>query len=262
MRVRKRKRISSDLDHGYLAYVKQLVGASHGTDVAMRLAIGGEFEAIGLMQRDLLVAKGLRPDGFVIDVGCGSGRLALPLSSYLSGRYLGTDVVPDLLEYARELVGRPDWRFELADGLKIPARNSTADIVCFFSVFTHLRHEESYRYLEEAKRVLRRDGRIVFSFLEFALLSHWLVFEKDVQEAGFDHPLNQFISRDGIQAWADHLGLEVLEILDGDIPNIPLSQPILEHGFRYEEFGPLGQSVAVLAFPGQGSEAAVGAQGS
>ena len=38
------------------------------------------------------------------DVGCGSGRLAKPLSTYLTGRYLGTDLVPTT-------VGRDDAPF-------------------------------------------------------------------------------------------------------------------------------------------------------
>jgi ubiquinone/menaquinone biosynthesis C-methylase UbiE len=216
----------------------------------MQQAIGGDFEPIGLMERDLLIWQGLQPDGFVIDVGCGSGRLAAPLSPYLQGDYVGTDVVPDLLDYARQQVGRPDWRFELADGLSIPASDGSADVVCFFSVFTHLRHEESYCYLQEAKRVLRRHGRIVFSFLEFSIASHWNVFEGNVAGVHSDQPLNQFMSRDGIESWARHLDLRMVDVFDGDKPFIPLTQPVeLEDGQRFEKLGMMGQSVAVLGLP-------------
>jgi ubiquinone/menaquinone biosynthesis C-methylase UbiE len=214
----------------------------------MSRSVGGEFEAMGLIERDLLLSQGLRPDGFVVDVGCGSGRLSKPLSTYLTGSYLGTDVVPELLEHARQSVARPDWRFELVDDLTIPAADASADIVCFFSVFTHLRHEESYCYLQEAKRVLQPQGCIVFSFLEFAIYSHWDVFESNLAGIGSDAPLNQFMSRDGIRAWADHLELTVKEIYDGDVATIPLTGPVtLERGEHYEKLGALGQSVAVLS---------------
>jgi SAM-dependent methyltransferase len=132
----------------------------------------------------------------------------------------------------------------------IPAPSATADIVCFFSVFTHLRHEQSYCYLEEARRVLRPTGRIIFSFLEFGIGSHWAVFEQNVAQIGAGAPLNQFISRDGIAAWARHLGLSVVTILDGDKRNIPIRQPIVTEGGReYTDYASLGQSAAVLALP-------------
>ena len=64
-------------------------------DQAMHLAIGGEFETMGAIECDILRHFGLASTGYLIDVGCGSGRLAKPLSSYLKGRYLGIDIVPD-----------------------------------------------------------------------------------------------------------------------------------------------------------------------
>jgi ubiquinone/menaquinone biosynthesis C-methylase UbiE len=215
----------------------------------MHLAIGADFESIGIMERELLVSEGLRRHDFVVDVGCGSGRLAVPLASYLRGPYLGTDVVPELLDHAHRMCGRPDWRFEVVDGLVIPAADATADFVCFFSVFTHLRHEESFRYLEEAKRVLKPGGRIVLSFLEFAIHSHWAAFEQDLarfdDEAGY---VSQFMSRDGIEAWAEHLELDVCAMFDGDRPHIPLPEPVvMDDGRRFEGMGALGQSVAVLS---------------
>ena len=233
----------------YRRLVKNLLARSRSEDEAMSLAVGGEFEAIGLIERDLLIFIGLPRDGFVVDVGCGSGRLAVPLSGYLKGGYLGTDVVPELLAYARRVVARPDWRFELVDGLVIPAADGTADVVCFFSVFTHLLHEESYRYLEEAKRVLKPSGRIVFSFLEFAVASLWYVFEANLATLGSDLPLNQFMSRDAIHAWAEHLGLTVVAIYDDDSPAIPLAQPVARpnFGLYFEKMGALGQSICVLA---------------
>lgn len=217
---------------------------------AMQQAIGGQFEAFGILERELLIQYGLRKDGYVVDVGCGSGRLAKPLSQYLSGKYLGIDIVPELCEYARQLVERPDWRFEVAEGLRIPEEDDTADMVCFFSVFTHLLHEQSYRYLQEAQRVLKPGGKIIFSFLEFAIPSHWAVFETMIPNRDESSPLNMFMSRDGITAWARHLGLRIEALHDGDKPHIPLSHPVvLEDGSLIEEKGTLGQSVCVLVKP-------------
>ena len=116
---------------------------------------------------------------------------------------------------------------------------------CAFSVLTHLLPEQSYLYLEEAKRVLKPDGRIVFSFLEFRMPFHWSVFASTVDAArGRDeHPLNMFIDRDAIQAWAVHLGLAVLDVRDGDEAFVPLSRPVTLENGQVPERGNLGQSI-------------------
>ena len=216
-------------------------------DGAMQQAIGGEFAAFGIMERALLIKYGLTDRDYVIDVGCGAGRLAKPLSEFLTGKYLGTDIVPDLVHYARKLVNRPDWRFEVVENLVIPEQDEQASFVCFFSVFTHLLHEQSYTYLREAKRVLKPGGKVILSFLEFSIPSHWNVFEGTLGDVEGDHPLNVFLSRDAIQAWASHLGLTVEAIHDGDQAYIPIPYPMkLESGASFEDFGTLGQSVSVL----------------
>jgi len=227
------------------AYTKQFP-----LDQAMSLAVGGEFEATGTLERQLLIQHGLRPDDYVIDVGCGSGRLAKTLADYLRGKYLGIDVVEDLIEYARTIVGRPEWRFELVQGFRIPEQDGQADVVCFFSVFTHLLHEHSYLYLQEAKRVLKPGGRVVLSFLQFANPVHWAVFEQSVRAASAPSTLVQFMSRDGIEAWASHLGLRIEAIEDGDKPTIVLPAPIvMESGEVLRERGAFGQSVCVMSVP-------------
>jgi ubiquinone/menaquinone biosynthesis C-methylase UbiE len=90
------------------------------------------FELVGNIECALLKHYGLQSDHYVVDVGCGSGRLAKPLSAYLSGPYLGTDLVMDLIDYARKVTGRPDWRFEVVDYIGIPEQDGQADVVCFF----------------------------------------------------------------------------------------------------------------------------------
>lgn len=220
----------------------------HGTDRAMKLAVGGEFEAVGLLELETLKYLGLTADAYLIDVGCGSGRLAKPLSHYLTGRYLGIDIVPELVGHARQIVGRPDWRFEVAEGLSIPEKDEVADFVCFFSVFTHLLHEQTYVYLREAKRVLKPGGTIVFSFLDFTVPHHWDIFELNIRDLGVNsHPLNMFISKDAIRSWAEHLELQVQTIKDGNEPFVPLPEPIVfESGSVVEKVGTIGQSVCVV----------------
>lgn len=232
----------------YRRLIKSLID-SLDVEAAMRLAPGGEFEAIGILERQLLIQYGLKRDGYLIDVGCGSGRLALPVSQYLSGRYLGIDIIPELVDYARRLVPRPDWRFAVTTGSTIPEKDGEADMVCFFSVFTHVQHELAYIYLQEAKRVLKRGGRIVFSFMEFACASHWQFFENAIRKLDDDaYPATIFVCREAIQAWASHLNLKVEAIAGGDEPRLALAERVIfEDGSILEGNACFGQSFCVLS---------------
>ena len=201
------------INTAYVAGVK----AQMPHEQAMEYAIGSNFESVGRIEAALVRHYGLTPGGYLIDVGCGSGRLAKPLSPYLTGRYLGTDLVPDLIEHAKHICQRPGWRFEVIDHIGIPERDGAADMVCFFSVLTHLLHEQSYWYLEEARRVLKPGGRIVFSFLELVDPVHWKVFLDTVaaSKARLSIPLNVFLDRAAIALWAEKLGMVVEDIRAG-----------------------------------------------
>lgn len=216
-------------------------------DAALEAAVGGDFLTVGRLEFALLRELGLHDSHSVVDIGCGSGRLAVQLSALPGLCYVGVDVVPDLLAHAQKLCRRPDWRFVQTAGTRIPCEDHTADFVCFFSVFTHLLHEDSFRYLREATRVLRPGGRIVFSFLEFHIFSHWSAFELSVDHEAEQQPLSQFIGRDAIEAWAHHLGLVVEHVFDGDKPHIEIDEPVVwQDGRVMRDRGALGQSVAVL----------------
>lgn len=239
----------SDSNSPSASYVEHVARLERrlNTDDALRRAVGGEFLAVGKLEYHLLRSRGLKDNHLVVDVGCGSGRLACQLAPFPELRYIGCDVVPRLLEYAEDLCARPDWNFVATNGATIPCDSGAADFVCFFSVFTHLSQEDIYRYLREAARVLKPGGLLVMSFLEFRVPSHWATFIASVDQTREDEHLNQFIERDSIQAWAAPSGFDVRSIHGGDTPYIPLPEDIVyESGARASGAGSLGQSVAIL----------------
>lgn len=206
--------------------------AAYPLDEAMSLAVGGSYEETGVTQKQLLQYAGLQDGMSVIDLGCGSGRLAHALGKELKIEYCGLDIVEALLSYARTKTP-PNYRFILNTTLSLPLPDQCADFVSVFSVFTHLRHAETYVYLTDMRRVLKPNGRIVFSFLEFAQGHHWDVFEVDIETARNSDasPLNTFIERSVNELWCRRLGF---------------TYKFQDAATADYKGGQLGQSVAIL----------------
>lgn len=234
----------------YEQMVSGLLKALPEEDAVSR-AVGGDYERVGVLEHALLRAHGLRPESSVVDVGCGSGRLASRLSRYPGLRYLGTDIVPALLDYARRKVGRADFRFEKTDRIQLPVGDAEADFIVFFSVFTHLLHEESYVYLEESYRALRPGGKVIFSFLEFAVPEGWKVFDANlawVRNRTMAGHLNVFMHRHDLRLWAERLGFNVAAMHHGDTRFIEVDAEAATEAVPAGAYA-LGQSVCVLRKP-------------
>lgn len=217
----------------YEKLVDRLV-AEHPLDDAMAMAVGGAYDHIGQIEVDILRCAGLRGGMSLIDMGCGSGRLASALGkSGLHMNYLGIDIVQKLLDYAATK-SPSHYRFVRHRALTIPAEVASVDMICAFSLFTHLLHHETYLYMQDMNRVLRPGAKLVFSFLEFAADYHWPVFMNTVEGARTDtNPhLNTFMERSAIAIWAGKLGF----VVEGYV------EPLHAVGSS----GPLGQTTAVL----------------
>lgn len=160
-------------------------------DDAGFLRAGEEF--FGLF-RDLC---DLGPDEDVLDVGCGVGRMAFPLTRHLSGKgsYEGFDIFRDAVEWCqREVTPRfPNFRFQHADIVSVrynptgsvkgsefrfPYDDASFDFAFLTSVFTHLLPDDLHRYMDELARVLRPGGRCLITYFLLNGESKQLIAEK------------------------------------------------------------------------------------
>ena len=125
----------------------------------------------------------LTPDSSILDVGCGVGRMAIPLTKYLSekGSYDGFDIVPRWIEWCqKEITSRyPNFHFITADiyngnynpdgrvtasRYRFPYESGTFDLVFLTSVFTHMLPKDMENYLKEVARVLKIGARCLITF--------------------------------------------------------------------------------------------------
>ena len=190
----------------------------------------GAFDLIGRLELSVLLMENLRPTDTVVDFGCGTGRLAVHVIPRLvGGHYIGIDVSRPILEAGMRRVEarvpappcQVTWlhqttpRFALGEG--------AVDVLCAFSVFTHLEHEDAYRYLADARRIVRPDGRVVFSCLPLDLQVAREVFlasaSVDVRQR-WSAVRNVTTSRDLMDAVARLAGWSPVRWYPGDRPSI------------------------------------------
>lgn len=138
-----------------------------------------DFRATGQeFLRHFIELGGLRPTERVLDVGCGIGRMAVPLTTYLSppGEYLGFDIVRSGIRWCqRHITSRfPRFRFVHADvynyhynprgrldaaTFRFPCEDAAFDFAVLTSVFTHMLRPAVDHYLDEIARTLCPGGR-------------------------------------------------------------------------------------------------------
>lgn len=153
---------------------------------------------------------GLQPGDAVLDVGCGAGRMAMPLTGYLNreGRYAGFDVAREAIAWCMENISgsHPKLEFRFADvqskrynpngkykssDFRFPYPDGSFDVVLLASIFTHMLPPDVKHYMYEIVRVLKPGGRSLITFFppneESSALSKegkgWIKFEHEMRGA-------------------------------------------------------------------------------
>lgn len=118
---------------------------------------------IGSHHRQLVTAADLRPGERVLEIGCGTGNLALLIARVHAGvDVVGIDPDPRALARARRKADRRGLAVELHHGFaeRLPFPDGSFDRVVSAFMFHHLVADAKPRALGEARRALRAGGSL------------------------------------------------------------------------------------------------------
>lgn len=126
---------------------------------------------------------GLKPEDHVLDIGCGIGRVAIPLTRYIGseGRYEGIDIVDLGIQWCNQKISKrfPWFHFQHANlqnkeynpkgnitaaDYHFPFEDNSFDVAFASSVFTHMFPDAVENYAKEIHRVLKPGGRALCTF--------------------------------------------------------------------------------------------------
>ncbi len=208
--------------------LRDFVDARRGTVLPPRrlrhFVDAGDYESVGRAFLDHCVELGvLGPDDHVLDVGCGIGRLALPLSRSLSpsAAYVGIDTWPEGVAWCDGHIAAafPNFSFRLLDvfdekynphapagddAIRIEAAPGSFDFATLISIL-HLHPDRVRRYLGEIGRLLRPGG---------CYLGTWYLVSDD-DDRPVDRLPSAAVTTTVAHAMCDEAGLDVTTLFHG-----------------------------------------------
>ena len=145
---------------------------------------------------------GLRSHHNILEVGCGIGRDAIPLTGVLdsTAQYIGVDIIGPSIEWCTANISarHPNFsfvHFDVKDQLhnpsgaistaetSFPVEGNSIDCVILWSVFTHMFGRDIVHYLKEFRRVLKPGG---------AVWATCFLFDQEVLDSAQEHNLTPY----------------------------------------------------------------------
>ena len=140
-----------------------LIRWARGYDLLLKIMTLGQE---GHIRRRVTRAAGLEAGDRVLDVGCGTGTLALAAVEAVgpAGRVHGIDPAPEMIARAKAKAKKAGAAIELEVGVieALPLADQSIDVVLSTLMFHHLPGDDLQRAgLAEIRRVLAPGGRLL-----------------------------------------------------------------------------------------------------
>ncbi len=195
------------LEHPFMEAYARHTDARVKCDPKGAIGNPAEWEMYGEMQIQFLIDKRLMPQHTLLDIGCGTGRLANYAVPYLRwrGQYVGVDISTAALCAAEQLTELAGWEHYCPEFYADMAHIEPFiwfDFIWAFSVFIHLPSDEVHRLICSAVKHMRKGSQFYFSYVD----------EKREERTGlkqFRHTEQLYVDA------AERAGLKFEHVLDG-----------------------------------------------
>lgn len=158
----------------------------------------------------------------ILDVGCGTGSVAIKIARSLVERngslVIGLDAAPRMINIARKKAVRlKNIRFDIGAAEELPYADGFFDAAISTFFFHHIDLELKKKALEELRRVIKRDGVLVIVDMDkptnlFGRLCAWcayIMFGQEQIRENIQDKLAAVIAESGFRSWhtvSRHLG--------------------------------------------------------
>jgi SAM-dependent methyltransferase len=169
-----------------------------------------QFEKQGIEWVGLFKKYGLTNTANFLDIGCGIGRIAIPLSFDFQGNYFGFDAVKRGVDWCKKNISSNNKNFHFlyvdlfndlyktsgsnAANYQFEYENDFFDFACAISVYTHMIPIELVNYLKNSASVIKSNGIKVATF--FILDEESRVLQEKNSSFSFKHTFENFALMD------------------------------------------------------------------
>lgn len=125
------------------------------------------IENVGLWESERIIFnKYLNKDNKILDIGCGTGRVAISLYKEGYKNISGLDIEEEFIEYAKSI--NKDISFYCESILNTSFKDNTFDSAIFsFNGLMTLSNTDQIKALKEISRIIKNDGYFIFTTYDY-----------------------------------------------------------------------------------------------